>query len=177
MSVARGCLLGRSRLTRWAMIVIAAAALVAVTPQTVPAQQGKPEAGKVFKYWRLICQDGNCAIAHRMVRAVMLFGYNAADGSLALQVRVPPDAPVNRPMALRLHKSGALLHLQVETCRRQHCVASAARDRVQTVIDVFAKENAGTLAYQLGQQLQMEVFSLRGFNDAIKELQTRAPKR
>ena len=40
----------------------------------------------------------------------------------------------------------------------------------------MSKETSGTLGYQLGQQMQLEVFSLKGFNKAIAELRKRAPK-
>ena len=54
--------------------------------------------------------------------------------------------------------------------------ASGAADKTEQVIQVMSKETSGTLGYQLGQQMQLEVFSLKGFNKAIAELRKRAPK-
>ena len=144
-------------------------------PQTGVAQGQAKQKSIAFEQWRLICRNAACAIAHQGVRTVVIFGFNKSDGKLVMQVRVPPEASENRPMALRLHKSGTLLHLRVDSCRKEFCSAAAAADRTRQVIDLFSKESSGTVAYQLGQQLQIEVFSLRGFSKAMAELAKRKP--
>jgi len=78
-------------------------------------------------------------------------------------------------MAIRLHKSGALLQLRVGGCTKAYCTAAAAADKTEQVIQIMSKEASGTIGYQLGQQMQLEVFSLKGFNKAIAELRKRKP--
>ena len=142
------------------------------TPQSVPAVKTK-----AFGKWNIYCRNKKCALAQHTQRAIMVFGFNASDGALVMQVRVPPDAPVNRPLALRLHKSGALLHLRVNSCNNQLCVASAVPKKTKQVIDLFSKESSGTLAYQLAQTMMIEDFTLKNFSKAIAELQkSRPPK-
>ncbi len=155
-------------------VAIVALAGLVLTPHSVSAQ-GVPAKSKAFNQWRLICKDKACAAAHRGTRAVLIFGYNSSDGKLVMQVRLPPEAPENKPMVLRLHKSGALLHLRVDACGKAYCTAAAAADRTSQVANLFKKEVSGSMAYQLGQQLQIEVFSLRGFSKAMAELAKRKP--
>ncbi len=159
---------------RGAAIAVVALAGLALTPQSASAQ-GATTQSKAFNQWRLICQNKACAAAHRGTRAVLIFGYNASDGKLVMQVRLPPEASENKPMVLRLHKSGALLHLRVDACGKAYCTAAAAADRTSQVANLFKKEVSGSMAYQLGQQLQIEVFSLRGFSKAMAELAKRKP--
>lgn len=159
---------------RAAAAAVVALAGLALTPHSVWAQ-GAATKSKAFNQWRLICKDKACAAAHRGTRAVLIFGYNASDGKLVMQVRLPPEASENRPMVLRLHKSGALLHLRVDACGKAYCTAAAAADRTSQVANLFKKEVSGSMAYQLGQQLQIEVFSLRGFSKAMDELAKRKP--
>ena len=110
------------------------------------------------------------------MRGVILFGYNASDGSMVMQVRLPPEAPQGRPVAIRLHKSGSVLQLRVGGCQQTFCTAAAAADKTQQVVQLMAKEASGTLGYQLGQQMQIEVFSMVGFTKAYAELLKRKPK-
>ena len=126
--------------------------------------------------WNLICQGPNCAIATHAVRAAIVFGFNAGDGALAMQVRLPTDAPQGRPVALRLHKSGAVLNLRVTDCQKTFCTAAAAIGKTEQVIDLFSKEAGGTVGYQLAQDMQLEVFSLNGFVKAMEELRKTKPK-
>ena len=103
-----------------------------------PAQSAPAVKTKAFGKWNIYCRDQKCALAQHTQRAIMVFGFNASDGALVMQVRVPPDAPVNRPLAIRLHKSGALLHLRVTKCSNQLCVASAVPKKTKQVIDLFS---------------------------------------
>lgn len=160
---------------RAAAVAVIALTGLALAPQSALAQGGVSTKSKAFNQWRLICKDKACAAAHRGTRAVLIFGYNASDGKLVMQVRLPPEAAENRPMVLRLHKSGALLHLRVDACGQAYCTAVAAADRTPQVIKMFKKEVSGSMAYQLGQQLQIEVFSLRGLAKALDELAKRKP--
>ena len=174
-----------ARLIRLEAVCAAVLFLVALSPIEAVGQQ--PPAGqtpsqstpavktKAFGKWNIYCRDQKCALAQHTQRAIMVFGFNASDGALVMQVRVPPDAPVNRPLAIRLHKSGALLHLRVTKCSNQLCVASAIPKKTQQVIDLFSKENSGTLAYQLAQTMMIEDFTLKNFNKAIAELQKNRP--
>lgn len=158
-----------------AVVAVAALAGLAFAPHQASAQEAVKPKSTAYGQWRLICKDKACAAAHRGTRAVLIFGYNAADGKLVMQVRLPPDAAENRPMVLRLHKSGALLHMHVDGCGQAYCTAIAAAGRTGQVINLFKKEVSGSMAYQLGQQLQIEVFSLRGFSKAMDELAKRRP--
>ena len=160
---------------RGAALAVVALAALAMTPQSASAQGGTSTKSKAFNQWRLICKDKACAAAHRGTRAVLIFGYNASDGKLVMQVRLPPESAENKPMVLRLHKSGALLHLRVDACGKAYCTAAAAADRTTQVANLFKKEVSGSMAYQLGQQLQIEVFSLRGFSKAMDELAKNKP--
>lgn len=151
---------------------------VAATAQQKPAQAPKAGPGvkrTTFDRWHLLCQGQSCAIATNAVRGVIIFGYNASDGSLVMQVRLPTDAPEGRPIAIRLHKSGTVLQLRVSTCQKTFCAAAAARDKTTQVVALLTKETSGTLGYQLGQTMQLEVFSLVGFNKAYSELLKRKP--
>jgi invasion protein IalB len=144
------------------------------------AQAQKPAAdapaGKRAAYgeWDLLCQGSTCAIAHRAVRAVMVFG-TSSDGGMAMEIRLPTDAPQGRPVALRLHKSGTVLNLRVNDCFPTFCRALAAGGKTDQVIDLFSKEPSGTLGYQLAQDMQLEVFSLNGFVKAVEELRKIKP--
>ena len=69
------------------------------------------------------------------------------------------------------HTTGQLQQL----FRRSAGAAVAAAGRTGQVINLFKKEVSGSMAYQLGQQLQIEVFSLRGFSKAMDELAKRKP--
>jgi len=158
-----------------ALVAIVALAGLALTPQSASAQGGASTKSKAFNQWRLLCREKACAAAHRGTRAVLIFGYNTSDGKLVMQVRLPPDSAENKPMVLRLHKSGALLHLNVDACGKAYCTAAAAAGRTSQVIKMFKKEVSGSMAYQLGQQLQIEVFSLRGFAKALDELAKHKP--
>ena len=148
------------------------------------AAQGKPAQAPntgpdvkrtTFDSWHLLCQGQSCAVATNAVRGVLVFGYNASDGSLVMQVRLPTDSPEGRPMAIRLHGSGALLQLRVGGCEKTYCTAAAAADKTEQVIQLLSKESSGTIGYQLGQQMQLEVFSLKGFTKAMAELRKRKP--
>ena len=158
------------------LIAGATALVIAMLPihgkaQTQPPSPSPPTAkAKTFGQWSLYCRQKNCAIAHRTKAAIIIFGFNKSDGALVMQVRVPKDSPENRPMAVRLHKSGALLHLRVSTCNIKFCVASAKPDKTLQAIKYFAKENSGTLAFQMAQTMMIEDFSLTGFNKAIAAL-------
>lgn len=123
-----------------------------------------------FGRWNLICQGSKCAIATHAVRAAIVFGFNASDGALVMQVRLPTDAPEGRPVALRLHKSGTVLNLRVNGCQKTYCAAAAAVGKTEQVVALFSKEASGTLGYQLAQDMQLEVFSLNGFVKAMEEL-------
>ena len=152
---------------------------VGASAQNKPAQA--PNAGPgvkrtTFDRWHLLCQSASCAIATNAVRGVILFGYNASDGSMVMQVRLPPEAPQGRPVAIRLHKSGSVLQLRVGGCQKTFCTAAAASGKTQQVVQLMAKEASGTLGYQLGQQMQIEVFSMIGFTKAYAELLKRKPK-
>jgi len=160
---------------RVAAIAVVSLAGLALAPQHASAQGAAKPKSTAYGQWRLICKEKACAAAHRGTRAVLIFGYNAKDGQLVMQVRLPPDAAENKPMVLRLHKSGALLHLHVDGCGQAYCTAVAAAGRTGQVINLFKKEVSGSMAYQLGQQLQIEVFSLRGFSKAMDELAKRKP--
>lgn len=167
-----------ARGARVASLLIAgvAALVIALSPihgkaQTQPPSPSPPTPkAKTFGKWSLYCRQKNCAIAHRTKAAIMIFGFNKSDGALVMQVRVPNDVPENRPMALRLHKSGALLHLVVSNCNIKFCVASAKPSKTDQAIKYFAKEKSGTLAYQMAQTMMIEDFSLTGFNKAIAAL-------
>lgn len=160
--------------------LIAGTALALLALAGPAAAQAPGQApGKTVAYgsWELVCQTQGCAIAQRSVRAVIIFGFNTSNGELVMQVRLPPDAPQGRPVAIRTHKSGTTLHLRVTGCEKTFCVASAAPDKLDQVIALFAKEDGGTLGYQLAQQMQLEVFSLSGFPRALEELRKTAPKK
>jgi len=165
-------------------IVLGAAAALALllspvaagAQTTEPPHTGPGVKRTTYDAWSLLCQGNNCAAATNALRAVIVFGYNLSDGKLVLQIRVPKDAPEGRPLAIRLHNSGALLQLRVSGCNDRWCTAAGAADKTEQVIQVMSKETSGTLGYQLGQQMQLEVFSLKGFNKAIAELRKRAPK-
>lgn len=162
--------------------VLLAAALPLLLGGQVFAQAQKPAVDtpglkrQGFGQWNLVCQGPNCAIATHAVRAAIVFGYNAGDGALAMQVRLPTDAPQGRPVALRLHKSGAVLNLRVTDCQKTFCTAAAAIGKTEQVIDLFSKEAGGTVGYQLAQDMQLEVFSLNGFVKAMEELRKTKPK-
>jgi invasion protein IalB len=150
----------------------------AATAQQKPAQAPKTAPGvkrTTFDRWHLLCQGKSCAIATTAVRGVIVLGYNASDGKMVMQVRLPTAAPEGRPVAIRLHKSGSVLQLRVNGCQKTFCAAPAAADKTQQVVKMLAKETSGTLGYQLGQDMQIEVFSLVGFNKAYSELLKRRP--
>ncbi len=67
--------------------------------------------------------------------------------------------------------------MRVTSCEKTFYVASAAPDKMDQVIALFAKEDGLTLGYQLAQQMQLEVFSLAGFPRALEELRKNAPKK
>jgi invasion protein IalB len=163
------------------LIAGTALALWALTAPAGPAaaQAAAQAPGKTVAYgvWELVCQTQGCAIAQRSVRAVMIFGFNTSNGILVMQVRLPTDAPQGRPVAIRTHKSGTMLHMRVTSCEKTFCVASAAPDKMDQVIALFSKEDGLTLGYQLAQQMQLEVFSLAGFPRALEELRKSAPKK
>ena len=142
-----------------------------------PAQSQPAVKTKSFGKWNIYCRDKKCALAQHTKKAILVFGFNATDGALVMQVRVPAEAPENRPMAIRLHKSGALLHLRIDTCAGGLCVASTAPKKTDQVIKLFSKENSGTVAYQLAQTLMIEDFTLKNFNRAIAELKKIGPKK
>ena len=160
--------------------VLLAAALPVLLGGQAFAQAQKPAAGAQptkrgsYGEWDLLCQGQTCAIAHRAVRAVMVFG-NSSDGSMAMEIRLPTDAPKGRPVALRLHKSGTVLNLRVNDCFPTFCRALAAGGKTGQVIELFSKEPSGTLGYQLAQDMQLEVFSLNGFVKAVEELRKIKP--
>jgi invasion protein IalB len=173
----------RARATGRRVVLGAAAALALLLTPVVAGAQDKqpPHTGPgvkrtTYDNWSLLCQGNNCAAATNAVRAVIVFGYNLTDGKLVMQIRVPKDAPDGRPLAIRLHTSGALLQLRVGGCNERYCTAAGAADKTEQVIQVMSKESSATVGYQLGQQMQIEVFSLKGFNKAIAELRKRAPK-
>ena len=146
----------------------------------IPAHAQKPAEpplGKRASYgqWDLLCQGETCAVAHRAVRAVLVFG-NSSQGTMAMEIRLPTDAPQGRPVAMRLHKSGAVLNLRVNDCFKTFCRALAAGGKTDQVVSLFSKEASGTLGYQVGQDMQLEVFSLNGFAKAIDELRKIQPK-
>jgi len=160
------------------LIAGTALALLALAgPAAAQAPAQAPGKTIAFGSWELVCQTQGCAIAQRSVRAVILYGFNTSTGVLVMQVRLPPDAPEGRPVAIRTHKTGTMLHLRVTGCEKTFCVASAAPDKMDQVIALFAKEDGVTLGYQLAQQMQLEVFSLAGFPRALEELRKHAPKK
>ncbi len=164
-----------SRVGLGTLAAIAALVGLAATSQSAFAQGAAGSKPAGYNEWRLLCREEACAAAHRGTRAVILFGYNRSDGKMVMEVRLPPDAAENRPMALRLHRSGAIMHLRVDSCNQAYCRAAAAADRTAQVIDLLKKEKGGSMAYQLGQQLQIEVFSLSGFAKTMDELAKRKP--
>jgi invasion protein IalB len=166
------------RAGRRAALGAAAALALLAAPVAANAQQqaAPPVKRTAFDNWYVQCRGNTCAAATQATRAVVLFGYNVKDGSLVMQVRLPTDAPAGRPMAIRLHKSGALLHFSVNACAKTYCLAAAAPDKTEKIIQLLSKEPSGTLGYQLGQQLQLEVFSLKGFTKAITELRKHKPR-
>jgi invasion protein IalB len=172
----QACAMGRR-----AVLGVAAALTLLLSPVAASAQdKALPNAGPGVKQttydsWHLLCQGTSCAAATNAVRAVILYGYNVSDGTLVMQIRLPTDAAEGRPMAIRLHTSGALLQLRVGGCAKSYCIAAAATDKTEQVIKIMSKETSGTLGYQLGQQMQLEVFSLKGFNKAIAELRKHKP--
>ena len=148
------------------------------TAQNKPAQAPNTGPGvkrTTFDRWHLLCKGNSCAIATTAVRGVIVFGYNASDGKMVMQVRLPTDAPEGRPVGIRLHKSGSVLQLRVNGCQKTFCAAPAAADKTQQVVQLLSKESSGTLGYQLGQSMQIEVFSLVGFNKAYGELLKHKP--
>lgn len=153
--------------------------LLLLLPGRAEAQAPRktPSDGVTYGAWQLLCQPGGCAIVQRTVRAVILFGYNVQGGALVMQVRLPTDAPIGRPVALRMHKSGTLLQMRVTACGKTYCTASAAPAKMNQVIALFSKEPGGTLGYQLAQDLELEVFSLNGFSRALQELRKHPPKK
>jgi len=176
---------GWPRLPGQRRLLLAAAAISVLLLPIQAFAQGKPAQAPntgpevkrtTYDRWHLLCNTKSCAVATTAVRGVILFGYNASDGALVMQVRLPPQAPDGRPVGIRLHKSGTVLQLRVSGCQKTFCAAAAARDKTEQVIQLFSKEVSGTLGYQLGQQMQIEVFSLAGFNKALSELRKRAPK-
>jgi invasion protein IalB len=157
----------------------AAALTLLLSPVGAQAQAPNTGAGvkkTTYDNWHLLCQGASCAAATNATRAVVLFGYNTKDKNLVMQLRLPTDAPAGRPVAIRLHGTGALLQLRVSGCTKTYCTAAAAADKTEQVIKILAKESSGTVGYQLGQQMQLEVFSLKGFTKAISELRKRKPK-
>jgi invasion protein IalB len=165
-------------MTGWRGVLLAAAVPLLLAGQAF-AQAQKPAAAAPtkrgsFGEWDLLCQGQTCAIAHRAVRAVIVFG-NSSDGSMAMEIRLPTDAPQGRPVALRLHKSGTVLNLRVNDCFPTFCRALAAGGKTDEVIALFSKEPSGTLGYQLAQDMQLEVFSLNGFAKAVEELRKLKP--
>lgn len=175
----------RLRATGFCGLLCAAAAVSLLMTPVVASAQNKPANAPntgpavkrtTFDRWHLLCQGTSCAIATNAVRGVLLFGYNASDGKMVMQVRLPTEAPQGRPVAVRLHKSGSVLQLRVGGCQKTFCTAAAAADKTQQVVKILSKEASGTLGYQLAQQMQLEVFSLVGFNKAYAELLKRRPK-
>jgi len=163
-----------------AVLGAAAALALLLSPVAAGAQNKAPSKGAkvtetTFDNWRLICNGSSCAAVTRGVRAIIVFGYNAADGKMVMQIRLPTDAPERRPLAIRLHKSGMLLQLSVGGCNKKYCTAAGAPSKTEQVVAVMSKEQSGTIGYQLGQQMQLEVFSLKGFNKTIAELRKRKP--
>jgi invasion protein IalB len=146
----------------------------AVAQAQKPAVGAQPTKRGSYGAWDLLCQGQTCAIAHRTVRAVLVFG-NSSDGGMAMEIRLPTDAPQGRPVAMRLHKSGTVLNLRVNDCFPTFCRALAAGSKTEQVIELFSKEPGGTLGYQLAQDMQLEVFSLNGFTKAIEELRKLKP--
>ncbi len=139
-----------------------------------PAAEAQPVKRGTYGAWDLLCQGQTCAIASRAVRAVLVFG-NSSDGKLAMEIRLPTDAPQGRPVAMRLHKSGTVLNLRVNDCFPTFCRALAAGGKTDQVIEIFSKEPGGTLGYQMAQDMQLEVFSLNGFPKAVEELRKIKP--
>lgn len=166
----RGIALGAA-----AALALLLSPVAAVAQDKAPPNTGPGVKRTTFDNWSLLCQGNNCAAATNAVRAVIVFGYNLADGSLVMQIRLPTDAPEGRPLAIRMHNSGALLQLRVSGCTERYCTAAGAADKTEQVIQVMSKETSGTVGYQLAQQMQLEVFSLKGFNKAIAELRKRKP--
>jgi invasion protein IalB len=155
----------------------AAALTLLLSPVGAQAPNTEPGVKRTtFDGWQLLCKNQSCAATTTAVRAVIVFGYAASDKTMVMQVRLPTDAPEGRPVAIRLHKSGTVLQLRVGNCSKVYCLAAAAADKIDQVIEVLGKETSGTLGYQLGQQMQLEVFSLKGFTKAISELRKRKPK-
>jgi invasion protein IalB len=135
-------------MTGWRGALLAAAVPLLLAGQAF-AQAQKPAAAAAtkrgsFGEWDLLCQGQTCAIAHRAVRAVIVFG-NSSDGSMAMEIRLPTDAPQGRPVALRLHKSGTVLNLRVNDCFPTFCRALAAGGKTDEVIALFSQEPSGTL--------------------------------
>jgi invasion protein IalB len=156
--------------------VLAAVAMPLLSGQAMAQAPGQQKPAG-YGAWELVCQEQGCAIAHRTVRAVIIFGYNASDGALVMQVRLPADAPVGRPVAIRMHKSGTILQMRVTDCGKTFCTASAAPSKMDQVTALFEKEAGGTLGYQLAQDMELEVFSLNGFPRALEELRKHPAKK
>jgi len=149
--------------------------VAAVAQNKAPPPTGPGVKRTTYDNWHLLCQGSSCAAATTAVRAVIVYGYNVSDGSLVMQIRLPTDAPEGRPMAIRLNTSGSLLQLRVGGCTQTYCTAAAAADKTEQVIKLMSKESSGIIGYQLGQMMQLEVFSLKGFTKAISELRKRKP--
>lgn len=173
-----GCSQRRRRASGLHAAVGAAAALsLLLTPGAATAQKTNPEVKRTtFDRWEMLCPANACGILTRAVRGMLIVGFSNQTNDVLFQVRLPAEAAEQGPVALRLHKSGTVLHMRVNKCLKEYCIANSPPAKLPEVLKVFSKESSGTLGYEFGQTLQLEVFSLAGFNRAYSELMKHRPK-
>ncbi|HIC80253.1 MAG TPA: hypothetical protein EYP07_04710 [Kiloniellaceae bacterium] len=120
--------------------------------------------------WTVVCGESACLADYQAAGLQILIAPERGTRRLRAILRVSHKAGPDAPIALRLD-SGWTAHLRTTACNHLFCQAAVGLEATDEVLARFRKDFEGMAAYRVGDQTVVARFSLKGFSNALNQLQ------
>lgn len=129
----------------------------------------EPALGDVER-WSVVCGQSACLADYQAPGLQILIAPERGSRRLRAILRVSHQAGPNAPIALQLD-SGWKTSLRTSACNELFCQAAVSLEATDQVLARFRRDLQGVAAYRVAEKTVVARFSLKGFSNALNQIQ------
>ncbi len=144
-------------------------ACLAVTIAAGTALMAAPAAAEP-EQWNVVCGQSACLADYQAPGLQILIAPERGSRRLRAILRISHQAGTNAPIAVQLD-SGWKTRLLTNACNNLFCQAVISLEATDQVLARFRKDLEGVAAYRVADKTVVARFSLKGFSNALSQIQ------
>ncbi|NIA71782.1 hypothetical protein HBA54_24610 [Pelagibius litoralis] len=120
--------------------------------------------------WSVVCGQSACLADYQAPGLQILIAPERGSRRLRAILRVSHQVGANAPIALQLD-SGWTTSLRTSACNDLFCQAAVSLEATDQVLARFRRDLQGVAAYRVAEKTVVARFSLKGFSNALNQIQ------